>query len=660
MNNKPENLSKYFNKKIKKRRYKLKYKNLFGGALSDTFNIDPDHDYLYHGTSMFYFDEIKKNGMTGRYPDTLYQKMKEVWELYESQGSFIDDGRYIGNFFDRQDSLRKPNKEGELPDIQISFTKRKSVAKEYAGNGRTGGEGPGRFLYKLRDFIARQNKTRTVSEKEKKLLEEVYNELSDIHIYPGMILFVKESDISNLYISESRVLETIRDDEWEAVIRVAIPPEKIYIVFGNKLMEINSSKVTEIIEEEKVEVREKKESIEKRRVEVEEEKKDLEHQKKTAEWKEKQEYLGLSDKPEAVTYEIRKFNKIIEVSYYCGTDGNNITITLSFLKTTDDIVVSYSFNTKFNFNTNTDDFEIIKNTGLSDYIIDELDKDLDFKEKVITGIHRIISELKKRHPDKHDKLILFINEITNNKLNISKGYIKEGKILIGIDMGRIDHTKLDSTIVSKYICEEKDMSFNGCQPFTTQRFRKVIFCGDNTCNLIIGVIKKYQKGQIVDYHTRLSLVFFPSQFDFDLLNQRYPQLLLSGNKDIRKVQYKYLLENLIFGQGSQTPIPLSKFLLNFIKTNIFTGKAKMHAFISIFQFYRSADLGIDKINLREALLNINKPMPLDFIYPETITSELESHSVTDREQQILEKKLDEKYNKDINFFKKPYEEWYKR
>ena len=40
-----------------------------------------------------------------------------------------------------------------------------------------------------------KNKSRTVSDGNKQLLEEVYNELSDINIYLGMILFVKKSDI---------------------------------------------------------------------------------------------------------------------------------------------------------------------------------------------------------------------------------------------------------------------------------------------------------------------------------------------------------------------------------------------------------------------------------------------------------------------------------
>ena len=38
--------------------------------------------YVYHGTNSIYFDFLRHDGLTGRYPDELWIPMKKGWDYY--------------------------------------------------------------------------------------------------------------------------------------------------------------------------------------------------------------------------------------------------------------------------------------------------------------------------------------------------------------------------------------------------------------------------------------------------------------------------------------------------------------------------------------------------------------------------------------------------
>jgi hypothetical protein len=626
MDHKPENLSKYFNKKIKKRRYKLKYKNLFGGALSDTFNIDPKHDYLYHGTSMFYFENIKEKGLTGWYPDDLYEKMQEVWGIMQQHitadkfsGGQFDDGGYIGGFFERQKKIRSPgtirqDKIRSYGTISISFTRQKSVAMEYAGLGRTGGEGPGKFLDKLEEFINHQSKYQTINEKQKTLADDLYKRLLDTRYLPGMILFVEIDKIKHIYHDTPRELHLGHRDE--VVIRREIPPEYIYVYIDGILRLINSSYATEYIEEEKRKTREITERVEEQRKEAEKQRGEAEKQRKTATWVESQKYTSNSPYTE-ITFEFRKHEKYIRVSYSWKIEPV-IIISVQISSSIDLSNILQLYVIKITYNRANFIGSHIRNRG---YIFHELKDDPEFMEKLITSLQKIIRDLRKRYisSELDKQFIVFLqHNISELFADIYFDYTHDISGVTNSDlkcifMNKDIHLEKLDSIASKYICKKSNMNFSGCAPYHSQVFDKVFFCGDNICRSIISTVS--QSSEETRRYMNTS-IFFPSQFKFKSEDSDY---LLSGDKDIRRGQYKYLLENLVMG------IPLSQFLREQV-TRLKSRISKIQAFISIYQFWRSADLGIDEENLRLALERIDLKsrfyISINIFDPPQIKSEL--------------------------------------
>ena len=94
---------------------------------------------VYHGTSLLYLPYILKDGLTGRYPDELYEELLFFWNKVTNKVS-NPKVTYIDSFLQRQIEVRQNNR------IEISLTKQYSTALEYANKARTNGEGPGYIM----------------------------------------------------------------------------------------------------------------------------------------------------------------------------------------------------------------------------------------------------------------------------------------------------------------------------------------------------------------------------------------------------------------------------------------------------------------------------------------------------------------------------------
>lgn len=80
-------------------------------------------EYLYHGTSFFYIDYIKINGLQGKYPDELFNKINKFWPYISAETNNRKALAYVPGFIERN----------ATNNYQISFTPKLEIAKEYAG-----------------------------------------------------------------------------------------------------------------------------------------------------------------------------------------------------------------------------------------------------------------------------------------------------------------------------------------------------------------------------------------------------------------------------------------------------------------------------------------------------------------------------------------------
>ena len=188
-----------------------------GGAISIYENI------LWHGTSMYYIDDIKKNGLDGKYPDEIYNKMV----LLNNEYPFLKNATYVNWFFERQEKKRNDNK------VSLSFTTQIATAMEFASGVRASGEGPTKYLDEI-------NKNKLADKNT--LANELKTIIDNIQKYPGIILAIKLSDYVNLKSSDDLIneYETGKYEmyingekklpiEYEWQLRKKIPPEIIYI-----------------------------------------------------------------------------------------------------------------------------------------------------------------------------------------------------------------------------------------------------------------------------------------------------------------------------------------------------------------------------------------------------------------------------------------------
>ena len=187
----------------KYQKYKSKYL-----ALQDEYT---DYtEYLYHGTSMFYLDDIRKNGFTGKYNPKLFDQMNTFYPIISNGVTQHKALSYFPGFIERQ----------SRPTISLSFTGNIEVAKQYAGGERNIGEGPTFFTALLRDYLIEHKEENTDLLQKMRIL---YDTLSKGHRYPPLILAIKIDQFEEL------TGKLIRNTEWEYKINFPIPPEKLLV-----------------------------------------------------------------------------------------------------------------------------------------------------------------------------------------------------------------------------------------------------------------------------------------------------------------------------------------------------------------------------------------------------------------------------------------------
>ena len=184
-----------------KSRY-LSIKKQIGGTKEENNN------FILHGTNLFYIDDIKVNGITGKYNQIIYDIIKKYWNKIK----YLSTGEYVGDFIERQDIVRSSGK------ISLSFTGQASVAEEYTKGNRRFGEGPTRFLRTLERYIS-ENKECVTEDmiKDAKFLKNAYR-------HPGIILAIDKNDFV-----DTMELPISALNEWEYSFNFQIPAINLYI-----------------------------------------------------------------------------------------------------------------------------------------------------------------------------------------------------------------------------------------------------------------------------------------------------------------------------------------------------------------------------------------------------------------------------------------------
>ena len=153
-------------------KYKLKYLDLKGQIGGGQL--------IYHGTNLFYIDDIMTNGLTGKYNEKIFDIMNTYYDTIKGSSKT----GYIELFFNRQDNVRE-----NPSDIALSFTGKLDIAEEYSTGARHFGEGPSRF-YKLFEEYIYKNKDKISDDMRKD-----YETINNAYKHPGIILAV---DIDNI------------------------------------------------------------------------------------------------------------------------------------------------------------------------------------------------------------------------------------------------------------------------------------------------------------------------------------------------------------------------------------------------------------------------------------------------------------------------------
>ncbi len=187
-------------------KYKSKYltlKKQVGGTKEENNN------FILHGTSLFYIEDIKINGLTGIYNQTIYDIITKYWPTI----SYLAQDGYVGMFIVRQTRIRE-----NTSSISLSFTGESSVAKEYSEGARQFGEGPSRFLGTLKEFI---------NENKEHISEDIITDfdfLFNASQYPGIILAIDKNDFTE---TQDWPIDYL--DQWEHTLTFPIPRDKLYI-----------------------------------------------------------------------------------------------------------------------------------------------------------------------------------------------------------------------------------------------------------------------------------------------------------------------------------------------------------------------------------------------------------------------------------------------
>jgi hypothetical protein len=194
-------------------KYKLKYLDLQG-------QLGGGPNYIYHGTNLFYIDDIIENGLTGKYNKKIYQIIEKYWPIISKWLDEHDKPKspYVEFFLERQQKVI-----GDALKISLSFTGRLHVAKEYGEGIRKLGEGPTYFLMHFTQYM--NDNIEKITDDMKKDYETINNASK----YPQIILAINIDEFDKTQISNFGDL-----DQWEIMIHFSIDVKKLYIMIDDK------------------------------------------------------------------------------------------------------------------------------------------------------------------------------------------------------------------------------------------------------------------------------------------------------------------------------------------------------------------------------------------------------------------------------------------
>jgi hypothetical protein len=191
---------------------------------------------VYHGTSLLYIPYILKNGLTGRYPDELYEELLFFWNKVTNKES-NPKVTYIDSFLQRQIEVRQNNK------IEISLTKQYYTALEYANGARTNGEGPGYIMDAVFEEMNEIKKNGpSISDRLDNLLE-LFG-LEPKKNIKGIVLAFKASDLIDSNANEDKqtmIADLLTGKHHYVLYPFPIPPSIINIAISeNNIVPISS------------------------------------------------------------------------------------------------------------------------------------------------------------------------------------------------------------------------------------------------------------------------------------------------------------------------------------------------------------------------------------------------------------------------------------
>jgi hypothetical protein len=190
-------------------KYKFKYLYLQG-------QLGGGPNYIYHGTNLFYIDDIIENGLTGKYNKKIYQIIEKYWPIISK---WLDEhdklkSSYIAYFLERQQKVID-----DALKISLSFTGLLDIAKGYGAGIRKLGEGPTYFLMHFTQYM--NDNIEKITDDMKK----DYETMNNASKYPQIILAINIDEFDKTQISDFVDL-----NQWEIMVHFSIDVKKLYIM----------------------------------------------------------------------------------------------------------------------------------------------------------------------------------------------------------------------------------------------------------------------------------------------------------------------------------------------------------------------------------------------------------------------------------------------
>ena len=356
-------------------KYKLKYLYLQG-------QLGGGPNYIYHGTNLFYIDDIIENGLTGKYNKKIYQIIEKYWTIISKWLDEHDKPKssYVGYFLNRQQKVI-----GDALKISLSFTGQLHVAKEYGALDRKLGEGPTHFL---RHFTQYMNDN---IEKITDDMKKDYETINNASKYPQIILAINIDEFDKTQISDFGDL-----DQWEIMVHFSIDVKKLYIMKDDeKFVLLTSDEGVKYIE--KLKDRFLKEQ--------EEEQAKIEKNKSSHNW-----IITTSNTPSLYTYEALNhsincriyvlYNIFEEDNYYLNFSINNtinidIDIEINYIFEKNKYEIRFKNSKGYKIFESNDDLQKQFNLAIN-YIIYHITP-MERKQKIRTKINYSLQYLKEKN-----------------------------------------------------------------------------------------------------------------------------------------------------------------------------------------------------------------------------------------------------------------------